>query len=62
MKMAYVHCRMKMVGGDCILRDTAQCFVQHSATFVCVSLEKGVMVVETMLVQEGVNGSSIVVE
>ena len=57
MKMAYVHCRMKMVGGDCILRNTASCFVQHSATFVCVSLEKGVMVVETMLVQEGVNGS-----
>ena len=62
MKMAYVHCRMKMVGGDSILRDTAPCFVQHSATFVCVSLEKGPMVVEKMLVQEGVNGSSIVVE
>ena len=62
MKMAYVHGRMKMVGGDCILRDTAQCFVRHSATFVCVSLEKGVMVVGAMPVQEGVNGSLIVVE
>ena len=62
MKMAYVHCRMKMVGGDFILRDKAPCFVQPSATFVCVSLEKGPMVVEKTLVQEGVNGSSIVVE
>ena len=57
MKMAYVHCRMKMVSGDFILRDTAPCFVQSSATFVCVSLEKGEMMEETKLVQEGVNGS-----
>ena len=54
MKMAYEHCRMKMVGGDFILRDKAPCFVQPSATFVCVSLEKGEMVEETMLVQEGI--------
>ena len=53
---------MKMVGGDFILRDKAPCFVQPSATFVCVFLEKGEMVEETMLVQEGVNGSMTEVE
>ena len=61
-EMAYLHYRMKMVGGDCIWRDTASCFVQPLTTFVCVFLEKGVMAVKTMLVQEGVNGSVIVVE
>ncbi|RVX03813.1 Beta-Amyrin Synthase 1 [Vitis vinifera] len=43
----YTAIRMKMVGGDFILRDKAPCFVQPSATFVCVSLEKGEMVEET---------------
>ena len=62
MKMVYVYCRMKMVGGDFISRDTALCFVQPLATFVCVFLEKGLMVVETMLVQERENGSVIEVE
>ena len=62
MKMAYVHGRMKMVGGDFILRDTAPCFVQPSTTFVCASLEKGEMVEETMLMQEGENGSMTEVE
>ena len=60
--MVDVHCRMKMEGGDCMLRDIALCFVQHSATFVCVFLEKGLMVVEIMPVQEGENGSMIEVE
>ncbi|RVW62838.1 Beta-amyrin synthase [Vitis vinifera] len=55
--LRYLYCHQNEdVGGDCILRNTTQCFVQHSATFVCVSLEKGAMVVETMLVQEGIFG------
>ena len=60
--MVYVHCRMKMVGGDFILKDTAPCFAQPLAIFVCVFSEKGLMVVETMLAQEGENGSVTEVE
>ena len=60
--MVHVYCRMKMVGGDFTLRDTTTCFVLPSTTFVCVFLEKGLMVVEATLVQEGKNGSVTEVE
>ena len=60
--MVHVYCIMKMVGRDFILRNTEPCFVQPSATFVCVFLEKGLMVVKTVLVQEGVKESVIMVE
>ena len=53
---------MKMVGGDFILRDIAPCFVQPLATFVCLFLEKGLMVEKTVHVQEDVNGFVITVE
>lgn len=43
--LAILLCRMRMVAGDYILRATAQCFVQSSATSACVFLEKDLMVV-----------------
>ena len=54
--MVHVYCRMKMVSGDFTLRDIAACFVLPSATFICVFLEKSLMIVEATLVQEGENG------
>lgn len=45
-----------MVGGDSTLRGTASCSVQLLATFACVSLEKDLMVVKIMLVQERESG------
>ncbi|KAJ0075621.1 hypothetical protein Patl1_35159 [Pistacia atlantica] len=52
---------MKMVGGDYTLRATAQCFVLFLTIFACVYLEKDLMVVKIMLVQEQENGFSIMV-
>lgn len=41
MKIQY---KMKMVAGDCILRDIAPCFVRLWVTYVCVYLVKDLMV------------------
>lgn len=51
-------CRMKMVVGDCTLRDTVLCSVQLWATYACASLERDPMVVKTMHVPVHINGSS----
>ncbi|RXH88982.1 hypothetical protein DVH24_000581 [Malus domestica] len=50
--VTYTIIRTKMVVGDYTLKDTALCSAQLSATFVCVFLEKDLMVAKTMLVQE----------
>ncbi|RVW23144.1 Beta-amyrin synthase [Vitis vinifera] len=55
--LRYLYCHQNEDGGWGLhIEGHSTMFVQHSATFVCVSFEKGAMVVETMLVQEGIFG------
>lgn len=56
----YVH-RRKMVGGDYTLKVIAQCSVPRWITYVCVYLEKVLMEVMIMRVDEPGNGSLVMV-
>ncbi|KAK2979107.1 hypothetical protein RJ640_022102, partial [Escallonia rubra] len=53
--LRYIYCHQTVAGG-CILRDTAPCSAQLSAIYVCIYLEKDLLVVKWMPVLEHESG------